>query len=87
VPEQGVLFGPPERAEFTHGQRRTPGSLVAAIATRSQLLVMLDAERARVLARIRDYLSTRPETSLDAFTLPMVTSVLRMIRTDRNSEP
>jgi hypothetical protein len=36
---------------------------------------------------LRYYLSTRPETSLDAFTLPMVTSVLRMIRTDRNAEP
>jgi hypothetical protein len=39
-----------------------------------------------VTGRIRAYLSTRPETSVDEFTLPMVTSVLRMIRMDRNAE-
>lgn len=73
-------FGSPERAEFPHGQRRTAESLVATIATHSRLLVMPEAERAQLLAQVRAYLSTRPETSSGEFTLPMVTGVLRMIR-------
>ena len=73
-------FGSPERAEFPHGQRRTAESLVATIATHSRLLVMPEAERAQLLAQVRTYLSTRPETSSGEFTLPMVTGVLRMIR-------
>jgi SAM-dependent methyltransferase len=73
-------FGSPERAEFPHGQRRTAESLVATIATHSRLLVMPEAERAQLLAQVRAYLSTRPETSSGEFTLPMVTGVLRLIR-------
>jgi hypothetical protein len=36
----GTRFGPSEQAEFPHGQRRTTGSLVAALATKAGLLVM-----------------------------------------------
>jgi hypothetical protein len=74
------LFGPPERAEFPHSQRRTADSLVATVATHSRLLVMPDAERAQLLDQIRAYLRARPETSSGEFILPMVTGVLRMIR-------
>jgi SAM-dependent methyltransferase len=74
------LFGPAERAEFGHGQRRSPDSLLATIATHSRLLVMDEPERARLLARIRDYLERRPETAAGEFTLPMVTGVLRARR-------
>ena len=74
------LFGPIERAEFPHGQRRTVDSLVATIATHSRLLVMPEAERARLLAEIRAYLTGRPETSAGEFTLPLVTGVLRTTR-------
>ena len=86
VPEQGALLSPPEQAEFANGQRHTLSSLLAAIATRSQLLVMPEDERARLLAGIRAYLSARAETSSGAFTLPVITSVLRVIRLDRNSQ-
>ena len=41
---------------------------------------MDEAERARLLARIRDFLRTRPETSGGEFTLPMVTVALRARR-------
>jgi SAM-dependent methyltransferase len=75
-----ALFGPPERAEFPHGQRRTADSLVATIATHSHVLVMPDAERARLLAGVRAYLSTRPETSSGEFTVPLATSVFRTVR-------
>lgn len=74
------LFGPPDRAEFGHGQRRTSESLLATIATHSRFLVMADTERARLLTQVRDYLSRRPETSAGEFTLPMVTAVLRARR-------
>ena len=37
-------------------------------------------ERAAALARMRDYLAARPETSRGAFTLPMVTDVVRTLR-------
>ncbi len=75
-----ALFGPVEHAEFPHGQRRTADSLVATIATHSQMLVMPEAERARLLAAVRAYLGVRPETSSGEFTLPIVTSAFRTIR-------
>jgi SAM-dependent methyltransferase len=74
------LFEPVERAEFQHGQLRTADSLLATIATHSRLLMMSDDERAQLLARIREYLRSRPETAVGEFTLPMVTGVLRTRR-------
>jgi SAM-dependent methyltransferase len=74
------LFGSPEQAEFGHGQPRTAGSLLAAIATHSHLLVMQEAERARLLAQIEGFLRSRPETSAGPFTLPLVTVALRVLR-------
>jgi hypothetical protein len=41
---------------------------------------MDEAERSALLARIRDFLATRPETSRGEFTLPLVTMALRMVR-------
>jgi SAM-dependent methyltransferase len=78
-PDALAAFGPLERAEFPHGQRRTAESLVATIATHSRVLVMPDAEREPLLDRLRAYLSARPETSSGEFTLPMITGVLRAI--------
>jgi SAM-dependent methyltransferase len=74
------LFHPAEEGEFEHGQARTAGSLVATIGTHSHLLTMDEAERSALLARIRDFLATRPETSQGEFTLPLVTMALRMVR-------
>ena len=73
-------FGPAERAEFGNSQRRTAQSLVASLATHSKLLVMPPAERGRVLAQVRDYLTARPETSDGEFELPMVTVAVRSVR-------
>jgi SAM-dependent methyltransferase len=70
-------FGPPERAEFPHGQRRTADSLVATLATRAGMLVMPEPERVATLGRIRAFLAGRPETAAGEFTLPMLTCVLR----------
>jgi SAM-dependent methyltransferase len=70
-------FGPPEQAEFPHGQRRTVDSLVATIATRAGVLVMPARDREATLGRIRTYLTSRRETAGE-FTLPMLTGVTRI---------
>ena len=74
------LFRAPERREFEHGFPRTADSLLATIATHSSLLVMEEADRARLLERVRDFLHTRPETASGEFVLPMVTVTLRALR-------
>jgi SAM-dependent methyltransferase len=81
------LFGPLERAEFEHGQRRTAPSLVATIATHSQLLVMPPTERERLLTQATVYLATRPETSGGEFTLPILTSAVRAARLGTGDSP
>ncbi len=75
------LFHTAEEGEFGHGQVRTADSLLATIGTHSHVLVMQEAERAGLLAQVRGFLHTRPETSRGEFTLPMVTVVLRARRT------
>jgi SAM-dependent methyltransferase len=74
------LFGTPEVGEFGHGQRRTADSLLATIATHSNLLVMEEPDRARLLAQVQDFLHAQPETAAGEFVLPMVTAVLRATR-------
>jgi len=71
------LFEAAEVAEFGHGQVRTADSLLATIGTHSHLLVMDEAERVALLARVGDFLRSQPETAHGEFVLPMVTVVLR----------
>lgn len=73
-------FTPSVSAEFPNGQRRTADSLTATIATHSTVLTMEPDQRERVLAKVRAYLASRPETAEGEFTLPMVTSVIRAIK-------
>jgi SAM-dependent methyltransferase len=73
-------FEPPDVAEFENGQRRTADSLLASIATHSNLLVMEEPGRTRLLAEVRDFLHARPETGAGEFVFPMVTAVLRTTR-------
>ena len=79
-----VLFGDEQRSEFIHGQRRTPDSLTATLATRAGMLVMPPRERASRLDRIRQFLATGPETADGEFVLPMLTCVLRTRRLPRS---
>lgn len=74
------LFEMPEVGEFENGQRRTVDSLLATIATHSTLLVMAEPERSRLLAAVRDFLRSRPETGTGEFVFPLVTAVLRAAR-------
>ena len=78
--EHSDLFAAAEVGEFGHGQARTVDSLLATISTHSHLLVMDEAERAGLLARVGDFLRSQPETAHGEFTLPMVTVALRARR-------
>lgn len=73
-------FTPSVSAEFANAQRRTADSLAATMATHSKFLIMEPERRERVLAQVRSYLASRPETAAGEFTLPMVTSVVRAIK-------
>lgn len=73
-------FAPVEQTEFPHRQRRTRDSLVATIATHSSMLVLEPDARAAALARVRDYLHSRPETAGGTFDLELVTRVERCVR-------
>ena len=75
-----ALFTSTERTEFPHAQALTADALVELIATHSAVLVKDPADRARLLAKIRSYLASRPETAEGEFDLPMVTSVIRSVR-------
>jgi len=78
--EASDLFSAAEVGEFGHGQVRTADSLLATIGTHSHLLVMEEADRARLLARVGDFLRSQPETAHGEFTLPLVTVGLRARR-------
>jgi SAM-dependent methyltransferase len=75
-----ALFTPTERAEFPNAQRLTADALASLVGTHSKVLIMAPGERARVLAKVRAYLASRPETASGQFELPMVTSVIRAVR-------
>lgn len=79
-PPMAAQFGAPEQDEFPHGQRRTAESLVATFATKAGVLLMAEPDREATLGRIRDFLTSTPETAAGEFTLPMLTGVLRTRR-------
>lgn len=75
-----VCFGPPARAGFAHGQRRTADSLVATLATKAGMIRLPGPQREDLLERVRRFLVNRPETASRTFTLRMRTCVLRFVR-------
>jgi SAM-dependent methyltransferase len=75
------FYKPVERAEFPNSQLRTAESLIATVATHSRFLIMPAAERDRLLAQVRAYLASRPETAGE-FELPMVVTTLRAVTAD-----
>ncbi len=70
-----------EREFFAHSQRRTIDSLIATVGTHSHTLVVSERERAELFARMRAYLSSRPETASGEFELPIRTTGMRSART------
>ncbi|WP_435154517.1 methyltransferase domain-containing protein [Amycolatopsis sacchari] len=75
-----AAFGAYQREEFPHRQRRTAETLVETIATHSHLLTASEEERAATLERLRRFLAENPETAQGEFDLPIVTTVLKAVR-------
>ncbi len=73
-------FGTSEARRFANPVPTTIDGFVETIATHSWALVADPRERDAALTRLRTYLVARPETSSGAFTLPMVTDVVRTLR-------
>ena len=73
-------FGASETRRFANPVPTTIDGFVETIATHSWALIADPVERDASLARMRAYLAERPETSPGAFTLPMVTEVVRTLR-------
>lgn len=80
TPDAHPEFSAFERNEFAHHHRRSLESLVAMVATHSHVLVKSPEERDVLLARVHDYLNTRPETALGDFDLPITTIAIRARR-------
>lgn len=74
------LFTPTDSAEFANSMRLTADALTEQIGTHSRVLIMPPPERDEMLAAVRAYLASRPETSHGEFALPMVTVVIRSVR-------
>lgn len=68
---------PVEHAFFPHRQRRTADSLIDTIATHSHTLTLEPAAREGLIADIRAYLRSRPETAQGEFDLEIITRVER----------
>jgi SAM-dependent methyltransferase len=75
-----AAFAPSETRRFPNPVPTTIERLIETLATHSWALVADPAHRETSLARLRAYLAERPETSGGAFTLPMVTDVVRTLR-------
>ena len=70
-------FGPVDLEEFPHRHRRTAESLTATVGTHSHTMVIPAEERAAVLARVRAFLDSNPETASGEFDHPMISFAAR----------
>ena len=73
-------FEASEHSAYPNAVRTSVEGLLATLGTHSWALVAEPADRDAALARVRDYLATRPETSAGEFELPLFTDVVRMLR-------
>jgi SAM-dependent methyltransferase len=73
-------FGTVRRHRVRHGRPTTVDGLITELGTHSWALAATPADRDAAFARIRAYLAGRPETASGAFTLPLLTTVLRALR-------
>lgn len=73
-------FTAPEQRTFRHDVATTVDGLIATLSTHSWALMSEPADREAAFDRIRTYLAARSETGSGAFTLPLLTPVLRALR-------
>ncbi|HEY3611204.1 MAG TPA: class I SAM-dependent methyltransferase [Pseudonocardiaceae bacterium] len=70
-------LGRTEVIEFPNRIRRTVDSLVATVATQSDMLISTPEERDRTLAAVREYLLANPMTARGEFDVPIQTFAIR----------
>jgi SAM-dependent methyltransferase len=80
-PRVGQPFGPVERFDLPWRQATTPEALIDLLASRSYVIVLPEAERAALLAKVRRFLATDPSTAGKAkISVPYVTRCSRAQR-------
>ena len=83
-PRVGPPFGPVERYDLPWRQSTTPEALIDLLASRSYVIVLSEAERTALLAKVRHFLATDPSTAGQAtISVPYVT---RCSRAQRSGE-
>jgi SAM-dependent methyltransferase len=77
-PRVGPPFGPVERFDLPWRQSTTADALIDLLASRSYVIVLSEAERAALMARVRRFLETDPSTAgKAAISVPYVTRCSR----------
>lgn len=77
-PTVGQPFEPIERLDVEWRQWLTPAALLDLVASRSYVITMPEADRAAILADVRDLLDTHPALAgADEIVLPYVTECFR----------
>jgi hypothetical protein len=77
----GAPFTATAARDFRWSQELAPADIVDLVATRSQLQVLPEAERADVLARVTDFVASHPAVAgRGRIVLPYVTSCWRATR-------
>lgn len=73
-------FGATEHEVFAHSVPTTTDGVLRWLGTHSRVIVAQPPERAEMLRRVRTHLESHPQTSSGSFDLPLVTTVLRVVR-------
>lgn len=77
-PRVGAPFGPVDRFDLEWRQWTTPEALIELLASRSYVIVLSEAERAALFAKVRRFLATDPSTAGSAeISVPYVTRCSR----------
>ncbi|MFH8381541.1 class I SAM-dependent methyltransferase [Kitasatospora sp. NPDC018058] len=72
-------FGPPERLEIRWEHPTTPAGIVDMVASRSYVIALPEAERARLLADVEQLLATHPDLAgRDEIAMPYLTRCTRV---------
>ncbi|MFJ9844029.1 class I SAM-dependent methyltransferase [Kitasatospora sp. NPDC101155] len=72
-------FGPPERLEIRWEHPTTPAGIIDMVASRSYVIALPEAERARLLADVEQLLATHPDLAgRERIAMPYVTRCTRV---------
>ncbi|MFJ4184304.1 class I SAM-dependent methyltransferase [Kitasatospora sp. NPDC089509] len=79
APVPPAPFGPPERLEIRWEHPTTPAGIVDLVASRSYVIALPEAERARLLAEVEQLLTTHPALAgRDGIAMPYLTRCTRV---------